>query len=331
VKILGEHASDFEVSMPPATEIPPGGSVSFEIRFAPTQLGERQAMVQMAFASPGNSPINFAIQGFGALSSLLAQSISFSTPASVYLSQSPLALMGIASSGLPVSLALISGPAALQGTLLTLTGPGTVKVEARQSGGGNYASAKPVLRTITVKADPASLTLANLSQIYDGTPRSITVLGADDASVSYRHPDGLYKSQAPTAAGSYPVSAFAAGILRKDTLVITRAPLIVQPNDQSRHLGEANPELEVTFIGFVIGETPATVFARPITVITTAKDSSPPGVYPITSSGGSVASSVFSMSRLAVSSSSVPCSCRTVICCCSSRLWVLPSPGSRSR
>jgi hypothetical protein len=289
VKILGEHASDFEVSMPPATEIPAGGSVNFEIRFAPTQPGERQAVVQMGFSAPGNSPINFPIQGFGALSSLMAQTISFSAPASVYLSQGPLALTAIASSGLPVTFTLISGPAALQGNLLTLNGPGTVKVEARQPGRGNYASARPVQRTITVKADPTALTLANLSQVYDGTPRPITVLGVEDASVSYSYPDGLNRSQPPTAAGSYPVSAFAAGILRKDTLVITRAPLIVQPNDQSKHLGEANPELEVTFSGFVTGETPASVLSRPITVTTTAKDSSPPGVYPITSSGGSAA------------------------------------------
>lgn len=289
VEILGEHASDFEVSVPPATEIPAGGNVNFEIRFAPTQPGERQAMVQLAFAAPGNSPINFAIQGFGALSSLMAQTISFSAPVSVYLGQGPLALTGTASSGLPVTFTLISGPAALQGNLLTLTGPGTVKVAARQLGGGNYASARPVQRTIIVKADPIALTLANLSQVYDGTPRPITVLGADDASVSYRHPDGINRAQPPTAAGSYPVTAFADGILRKGTLVITRAPLIVQPNDQSKHLGEANPELEVTFIGFATGETPASVLSRPITVTTTAKESSPPGVYPITSSGGSAA------------------------------------------
>jgi len=289
VKILGEHAGDFEVSVPPATEIPVGGSVNFEIRFAPTLPGARQAMVQMALAGPGNSSITFAIQGFGALSSLMAQIISFSAPASVYLSQGPLSLTGIASSGRPVTFTLISGPAALQGNLVTLNVPGTIKVEASQPGRGNYASARPVQRTIIVKANPTALTLANLSQVYDGTPRPITVLGVEDATVSYSYPDGLNRSQPPTASGSYPVSAFAAGTLRKGTLVITRAPLIVQPNDQSKHLGEANPEPEVTFIGFATGETPASVLSRPITVTTTAKDSSPPGVYPITSRGGSAA------------------------------------------
>jgi hypothetical protein len=47
--------------------------------------------------------------------------------------------------------------------------------------------------------------------------------------------------------------------------------------------------LEVTFSGFVGGETQASVLLRPITVTTTAKDSSPPGIYPITSGGGSAA------------------------------------------
>jgi hypothetical protein len=289
VELLGEHASDFHVSVSPNPVIPAGGSVSFEIRFAPTQPGLRQAAVRLFCAELANGPINFPIQGFGALSSLMAQSISFSAPASVYLSQGPLALTAIASSGLPVSLTLISGPAALRGNLLTLTGPGTVKVEARQPGGGNYASAKPVLRTITVKADPTALTLANLSQVYDGTPRPITVLGAADASVSYRHPDGLYKEQAPNAAGSYAVTVVAGTGTRKGTLVITRAPLIVQANDQSKHLGEPNPELEITLSGFVSGETQASVLLGPITVTTTAKDSSPPGIYPITSGGGSAA------------------------------------------
>jgi hypothetical protein len=286
VKILGEHASDFEVSMPPATEIPAGGSVNFEIRFVPTQPGERQAMVQMAFAAPGNSPINFAIQGFGALSSLMAQSISFSTPSSVYLSQGPLNLTGIASSGLPVSFTLISGPAVLQGNVLTLNGLGTVKIEARQDGADNYAAAKPVRRSVRVRADPSSVTLADLTQTYDGTPRPIRVLGnAEPALVSY-----LINKQssdvAPISAGSYPVTVTADGIVRRGNLVITRAPLIVQPNDQSRHLGQPNPELTVTYSGLAPGDEVSTALSRSISVTTKAKPSSAPGVYAINTSGG---------------------------------------------
>jgi formylglycine-generating enzyme len=39
VEIIGDHAGDFQISAPPAAEIPAGGSVSFEVRFAPTQPG----------------------------------------------------------------------------------------------------------------------------------------------------------------------------------------------------------------------------------------------------------------------------------------------------
>jgi hypothetical protein len=67
VELLGEHATDFQVSVPPNPVIPAGGSVSFEIRFAPTQPGLRQAAVRLVCAELANGPINFAIQGFGAL------------------------------------------------------------------------------------------------------------------------------------------------------------------------------------------------------------------------------------------------------------------------
>jgi spore germination protein GerM len=289
VKILGEHASDFEVSVPPAQEIPPGGSVSFEIRFAPTQLGERQALVQLAFASPGNGPIDFPISGFGALATLKPQTLTFNLPASLHLSEGPLSLTASASSGLPVSFALISGPAVLQGNALTFSGPGIVQIEARQDGEGNYAAARPVRRSLTVKANPSGLTLSNLTQTYDGTPRPISVLGnVQTPAVSYTI-NNLSSTTPPTAAGNYPVSAFADGVLRRGTLVITRASLIVQPDDQSRHLGQTNPELTLTLTGMVPGEDPDNVLTRPISITTQAKESSPPGVYPITSSGGAAA------------------------------------------
>jgi formylglycine-generating enzyme required for sulfatase activity len=289
VKILGEHATDFEVSVPPAQEIPPGGSVSFEIRFAPTQLGERQALVQLAFASPGNGPISFPISGFGALATLKPQTLTFNLPASLHLSEGPLSLTASASSGLPVTFALISGPAVIQGNALTFSGPGIVQIEARQDGEGNFAAAKPVRRSLTVKANPTSLTLSNLRQTYDGTPRPISVLGnVQTPAVSYTI-NNQSSATPPTAAGSYPVSVFADGVLRRGTLVIARAPLIVQANDQSKHLGQPNPELTLTLIGTVPSDDPANLLTRPISIATRAKETSPPGVYPITSSGGAAA------------------------------------------
>ena len=58
VEILGEHTSDFEVIVHPGSEIPAGGSVTFEIRFAPTQLGRPLYVsnVQLSPTAPSLSP-----------------------------------------------------------------------------------------------------------------------------------------------------------------------------------------------------------------------------------------------------------------------------------
>jgi hypothetical protein len=289
VEILGEQAGDFQISVPPAAEIPAGGSVSFEVRFAPTQPGDRQAVVQLECADLANGPITFAVGGFGALPALLTQTITFNLPSSLYLSQSPVPLLATASSGLPVILTVLEGPATLTGGELQVTEPGKVVVEARQAGGDNFAPAKPVVRTLTVKADPTGLTLADLTQTYNGTPRPVTVLGTEEeVTVTYLI-NKLPSDQPPTNAGSYPVTALAGPVTKKGTLVIARAPLIVQVTDQRKLVGEANPSFNAELSGFIGEDNENTVLFRPISLSTKAKDTSPPGLYPILSSGGAAA------------------------------------------
>lgn len=62
----------------------------------------------------------------------------------------PLTLSASASSGLPVSYSLIGGPAQLAGGHLTLTGLGSVIVDAQQSGNANYQPAATTRRTFQV-------------------------------------------------------------------------------------------------------------------------------------------------------------------------------------
>lgn len=286
VELLGGHSDDFQISLSPAAAIPAGGSVSFEVRFAPTQPGARQALVRLACAALANGPITFTIGGHGALPSLLPQTIAFPLPASVFLSQGPLPVVASASSGLPVTVSVLSGPATLEDGLLQLNEPGLVKIEARQAGGGNFAPAKPIVRTLTVKADPTGLTLADLTQTYTGTPRPITVLGTEEEVTVTYFIDKQPSETAPIHTGSYPVTVVAGGVTKKANLVITRSPLIVQVQNQRRLLGQANPELTVVLSGFLAGDTQESVLFRPISVTTKAKPNSPPGLYPITSSGG---------------------------------------------
>ena len=69
------------------------------------------------------------------------------------------------------------------------------------------------------------------------------------------------------------------------TLTITKAPLTVTAKDCSREQGLANPTFEVTYSGFKNNETEAVLDRKP-TASTTATDSSAPGQYVITVSGG---------------------------------------------
>jgi len=78
-----------------------------------------------------------------------SQTISaFSTISSRPLAESPFSVTApTASSGLPVTLSVKSGPATISGNIVTLTGEGVVTLAANQSGNGQYAAAAE-MRTV---------------------------------------------------------------------------------------------------------------------------------------------------------------------------------------
>src|SRR5208283_6206305 len=63
-----------------------------------------------------------------------------------------------ASSGLTVSYTVTAGSATVSGNILTVTGAGSVTVQASQAGSAEYAAATPVSRTFTV--NPASQSIS---------------------------------------------------------------------------------------------------------------------------------------------------------------------------
>ena len=82
-----------------------------------------------------------------------AQSITFGAPGAQLANAGPLSLAATASSGLPVTIAVTSGPAILSGNTLTLTGAaGTVVLDASQPGNNIYAAAPDVVGSFKVTA-----------------------------------------------------------------------------------------------------------------------------------------------------------------------------------
>ncbi len=79
-----------------------------------------------------------------------AQAITFANPGSRTFGDPPFTLHASATSGLPVSVAVVSGPATLSGSTLTLTGVGTVTLRASQAGNTDYAPAGDVQQSFEV-------------------------------------------------------------------------------------------------------------------------------------------------------------------------------------
>lgn len=93
---------------------------------------------------------------------LLPQTISFAPPGPVTTRSLPFPLVATASSGLPVSFALDSGPVALDRGVVTVSGsPGEVTVTATQPGNAAYLAAQPVVVSFAIGPPPPGVVLAD--------------------------------------------------------------------------------------------------------------------------------------------------------------------------
>lgn len=133
-----------------------------------------------------------------------AQTLSFELPASAAFGDPPITLTASASSGLAAGFAVLSGPAAIEGTLLTLQGAGAVVVRASQNGDDDHEAAPAVERTVVVAKAKAAIQLGELQHTFDGTPKAVSVATTPAGlKVIVTYPDG----QPPVHAGDYEVTA----------------------------------------------------------------------------------------------------------------------------
>ncbi len=90
-----------------------------------------------------------------------AQTITFAQPSSpIPFTAAAITLTATASSGLPVSFSILSGPARVAGTTLSITGGGTIVIAADQPGNASYAPAPEVTRTVIVTFGTPTVTLS---------------------------------------------------------------------------------------------------------------------------------------------------------------------------
>ena len=106
-----------------------------------------------------------------------AQTITFNAPGDHPLGSPAFALAATASSGLPVTFAVVSGPATIAGNSIQVTGPGTVIVQASQAGDPFTLAAPAVSQSFNVTAPAVTK--------YRAAARMLLQSGQSTAAVPY--------------------------------------------------------------------------------------------------------------------------------------------------
>lgn len=202
------------------------------------------------------------------------QVIEFQPIADRTLLDPALTLSATASSGLPVSWQLISGPATLSGNLLTPTGIGTITVRASQAGNLSYLPAPDLDQSFNVTKAPAAVTINGLDQIYDGAEKPVTATASDGDPVITITYNGT--PTVPSEAGSYTVSAVINDPVYQGsatgTLVIAKAPQTISfPAPSNRVFGDPPFDLSASAssgmpVSFNLLGGPATINGSTITL-----------------------------------------------------------------
>ena len=117
-----------------------------------------------------------------------SQTITFANPGTKAFGSAPFNLGGSASSGLAVSYTVISGPATISGSTLTITGTGSLTVQASQSGNTNYNAGQDVTQTFTVNKAALLVTAESKSGTYSDALPALTYtitgfINGDTASI----------------------------------------------------------------------------------------------------------------------------------------------------
>jgi hypothetical protein len=97
------------------------------------------------------------------------QEISFPNPGVQTYGTPQVTLTATASSGLPVTYMVISGPASVSGNIVSLTGIGSVTIQASQSGNSQWLAAPSVNTTFAVTPATLTVTADNQTMTEGGT------------------------------------------------------------------------------------------------------------------------------------------------------------------
>ncbi len=144
------------------------------------------------------------------------QTITFAPIPNHAAADAPFLLSATASSGLAILYSVTDGPATIAGNVVTLTGSGTVQIQATQPGNTNYAAANPVSRIFTVSPQPQTITFPAIPNHTLGEePFPLSAIASSGLTVVYSVVSGpatvLGDTVTLTGAGAVVIKAAQAG------------------------------------------------------------------------------------------------------------------------
>jgi len=169
--------------------VPAGGSCSVTVAFAPRALGPLSGAVMLVDNSlypewDAYQKIDVFGKGLHTQAIAFTDSLPSSANYSAGLSYTLSANGG--GSGNPVVFSLVSGPATLVGSKLTITGAGTVVVAADQAGNSTYAAAPEVTQSITIKLASQTITFPPITGThYAGTQLTLSATASSGLAVTF--------------------------------------------------------------------------------------------------------------------------------------------------
>lgn len=166
------------------TVLAPGGQCAISLAFFPVATGPEPANSNLVIASDSSNAVSgnntIALTGIGVgLGGTQPQTITFpALPSNILYGSAPLALSATTTApNLPI-IYQVTGPATVSttagGSVLTVTGVGSITVTAYQFGNSQFAEATPVSQTISVTGPTLTITADDKSRQLGSTNPALT-------------------------------------------------------------------------------------------------------------------------------------------------------------
>jgi Bacterial Ig-like domain (group 3)/MBG domain (YGX type) len=167
------------------------GAVTYTVTSGPATIsgnlltitGTGPVTISASHAAAGNYATATATTSFTVNAAM--PTLAFATIPAHTFGDTPFTVSATSASSGAVTYTVASGPATLSGNSLTITGTGTVTLQASQAAAGNYAAATTTT-SFTINAATPTLAFATISaHTYGDTPFTVSATSASSGAVTY--------------------------------------------------------------------------------------------------------------------------------------------------